>query len=241
MPNIISNRKFVAELSSTEKEMMYSLLQGHFLGTTPEEFEHDLAEKECAILYRLGERGTIVGFSTLVCFDLEMPEREVSVVFSGDTAVLKAYRSSFGFGEIARYFQIIRERYPARELYYLLTSKGWRTYRMLPLFFREFYPNYQNQTPSELKQVVDAFCAFKFPAYYDSERGLLTSPCERQRLRLETCDCTLPDRNDPHIQFFGECNPNYLQGDEIVCIASIAKNNLAGGLLRFTSKLSSAN
>ncbi|NTW14494.1 MAG: hypothetical protein HGA31_05705 [Candidatus Moranbacteria bacterium] len=235
---ITSHTKPVTALSQSERDDMYSLLSGHFLGTVREDFERDLAEKECVMFLREGAGGKIVGFSTLVCFsDIRVGTKEVAVIFSGDTVVLERYRSSFGFGaEIARYFETIRERYPDRESYYVLTSKGWRTYKILPFFFKSFYPNHRNDESSEIRGIMDAFCMFKFPEYYDERRGVLTSTAERQRLRPETGDCALPDRDDPNILYFAERNPGYLEGDELVCIASIAGKNLADGMLRFTRK-----
>lgn len=235
---ITSYTKPVTALSRSERDDMYALLSGHFLGTSRKDFERDLAEKECAMFLRENVTGNIVGFSTLVCFsDIRVGTAKVPIVFSGDTVVLERYRSSFGFGaEIARYFETIRERYPDRESYYVLTSKGWRTYKILPFFFKAFYPNPGSDGLSGIKDIMDAFCRFKFPEYYDERRGLLTSMAERQRLRPETGDCALPERDDPHIRYFAERNPGYLEGDELVCIASIAESNLACGMLRFTRK-----
>ncbi len=228
--------KVIAELTSKEKDKMYELLSGHFLGTSREVFEHDLSEKECVFLLAKKTDGEVVGFSTITHFNVAIDERDVSVVFSGDTVVLEQYRSNIrSVAEIARYFQSIHNRHPDREVYYVLSSKGWRTYRLLPCFFKEFYPNHKSATPSQTKKILDAFCTMKFPEYYDPARGLLTATNDRQRLRPEKdSDSVLPDRNNSHINFFAEKNPCFLDGDELVCIASIALSNLTSSLLRFT-------
>lgn len=239
---ITSYTKAISKLTPKEKDEMYALLSGHFLGTTREEFEHDLSEKECVMLLARKVGGEIVGFSTITHFDVVMDEQTVSVVFSGDTVVLEQYRSNIrSVAEIARYFQSIRGRYPDREIYYVLSSKGWRTYRVLPCFFKEFYPNHETATPPWVKQVLDAFCNMKFPEYYDPARGLLTSTSDRQRIRPEKDDSVLPDRTDPHVKFFADKNPGFLDGDELVCIASIAVSNLTSSLLRFTRSRSTSH
>lgn len=231
---ITSETRPISKLSVQDKNRMYDLLRNHFLGTSESEFEHDLAEKECVMILREEETNLIVGFSTLVSFSVELLDRTVPVVFSGDTVVLEHARSSIGFGrEISQYFQVVRGRHPDKEVYYILTTKGWRTYRILPFFFKEFYPNYQAEIPAALKQIVDAFCKKKYTDLYDVEKGLLVSgSSERQRLHSDTIDCVPSHHQDQHITFFAQHNPNYLWGDELVCIASIAEGNIAAGLRR---------
>ena len=45
---------------------------------------------------------------------------------------------------------------PRAEFYWFLISKGYKTYRFLPLFFREFYPRHDAPTPAWAKEILDA-------------------------------------------------------------------------------------
>lgn len=233
---ISSNTVLIDQISSVEKNEMYNLLLKYFLDVSRKDFDKDLSEKECVMFLR-NIKGDIVGFSTLMSIKMSIEGRNIVVVFSGDTVVNKDQRSSFGLGtEIAKYFHAIKEKYPHHEPYYVLTSKGWRTYRILPFFFKQFFPNLDSEITIEIKEVLDKFCLMKFPSYYDSQTGLLSSDKQRQRLHPDSGDCELPDCCDEHVKFFIQQNPKFENGDELACIASIKTTNLTSGMLRFTRR-----
>jgi hypothetical protein len=60
---------------------------------------------------------------------------------------------------------------------------------------------------------------------YDDHLGIVRLP-QAQVLR-ETFKEIPPGRQtNPHIQFFQQMNPGYLQGDELVCFTELSANNL---------------
>ena len=139
--------KKVTHITLNEKQQMYAILSKYFLGTSYDEFTSDLSKKEIAIF--IEEEGQILGFSTLVCseVEVEVEGKAVPIIFSGDTIVEKEYRNSSGLGiEVANYFDRVRERFKGKTVYYLLTTKGWRTYKVLPFFFPVFI---MSQSPNE--------------------------------------------------------------------------------------------
>ena len=141
MPRVFRQTKPIAKLTSSERATMFGLLSLEFLGTCREDFIRDLEEKDVvALLRRESCDGEIVGFSTLMILDLPIDGRGVKPVFSGDTTVLPEFRSGGGIGvEVGRYFMRALEAFPKHEIYYVLISKGWRTYQVLPFFFRHFF------------------------------------------------------------------------------------------------------
>src|SRR5271154_3549863 len=80
-----------AMLTPGERERMYGLLATYFLGTSREQFESDLAEKEAVILLRDVKDGQIQGFSTLMRITTTIDECEVVAFFSGDTIVAQEF------------------------------------------------------------------------------------------------------------------------------------------------------
>ena len=218
--------KKVTNITSTEKKQMHTILSKYFLGTSFDEFVHDLSQKEVAIF--IEKEGKIMGFSTLVCSEVQVNGESVPVIFSGDTIVEKEHRNSSGLGiEVANYFDRVRERFADREVYYLLATKGWRTYKVLPFFFNEFYPRAGVQTPLKIKEIMDSFCQKKYGLSYDAKRGHIVAEGDPQRIRSENLyDSAYPDRQSSDIDFFFEKNPNYLDGTELVCIASIDEGNI---------------
>ncbi len=217
--------KKVTQISPSEKQQMYSILSKYFLGTSFKEFEHDLSQKEIAIFIK--KEGKIMGFSTLVCSTVEVNGNETPVIFSGDTIVEQEHRNSAGLGiEVANYFDRVRKRYN-NTVYYLLSTKGWRTYKVLPFFFNAYYPRANYEIPPQIREVRDAFCRAKYGESYDAKKGLIIAKGDPQRLRSENLtDASYPERESEDIAFFFEQNPDYLEGTELVCIASIDEENI---------------
>jgi len=234
MPKIFSQTKQIAELTSSERATMFGLLSLEFLGTRHEDFIRDLEEKEAVMILRKEDAdGEIVGFSTLMTFDLPIEGRKVKAVFSGDTTVLEEYRSSTGFGiEIGRYFRKTLKTFPDHEVYYILISKGWRTYKILPFFFKHFAPKRDVSNSVHDKAVMDAFGIVKYPRDYNPDNGLIMFSKETQRLIPGSIDAVPPSEPDDHTRFFLEKNPTYLLGTELVCVALVSEGNFAPPMMR---------
>ena len=213
---------------------MFDLLSLEFLGTRREDFVRDLEEKDVVVLLRRESgAGEIVGFSTLMLLDLPVPGRKVKAVFSGDTTVLAEFRTSGGIGEgIGRYFMTALESFPGHEIYYVLISKGWRTYKVLPFFFKEYAPKQDSTTSASDQAVMDAFGSVKYPGLYDPATGLIVFPEETQRLIPGSIDAVPPPVPDPHTAFFLGKNPTYLSGTELVCVGVVDVANFAPPLAR---------
>jgi hypothetical protein len=234
MTSIVSQTKKVAACSEQEKQTFYHLLCQGFLGVRWDDFIRDFQEKDAIMLLRKEHsEGEIVGWSTLMTLTLALAGQEVKAVFSGDTTVLPEYRSSTGFGvELVRYFMQVREQFPQHTVYYILITKGWRTYKIMPFFFKEFSPRYDQPTSACDKAVMDALGQKKYPHHYHSATGVITfSP---QRLRPGSIDA-IPVKVDAHTQFFLRSNPGYLSGNELVCVARVSPDNFTNGLKRLIS------
>lgn len=231
MTHIVSQTKKVAACSEQEKETFYRLLCHEFAGVSWHDFMRDLREKDAVMILRKEHgAGEIVGWSTLMVLTLDVSGKEVKGVFSGDTAVLPEYRNSTGLGvELSRYFMQAYRQFSQHPVYYILISKGWRTYKIMPFFFKEFSPRYDKPTSVGDKAVMDAFGQKKYPHHYQSATGVVTfSP---QKVRPESIDA-MPAKMDEHTQFFLHSNPGYLKGHELVCIARIVPDNFTSRLKR---------
>lgn len=243
MSHIHSETKPIAACSDAEKETFFRLLCRGFLGVTWHDFIRDFAEKDAVMILRKEDgEGEIVGWSTLVVLPIELPAaedqggqevREVKAIFSGDTVVLPEYRSGVGLGvELVRYFLRTYDRFPRHPVYYTLTSKGWRTYKIMPTLFKEFAPCYDRPTAPDDQLVMDAFGAKKYPRHYDPERGIIT--CSPQRVRPDGVDVA-PAHPDRHAEYFLNRNPGYLEGHELVCVARIAPANFTAVVRRLVN------
>ena len=222
----------VSQCGDDERRACFAILSRLFLGVTWTDFARDFDAKDDVMLLRDAEDGTIGGFSTLVRRELDVGGEAVPIVFSGDTAVLPAFRASFGLGAgLSRYLAATPVLYPGRRPYYVLISKGWRTYRMLRLFFRSFFPCATAPVPASERRVRDAFAA-TCSGSYDPARGVQRHGPGAPRLRPQGIDAAAPADGDADAAFFLSVNPGWLSGDELVCIARVERENFTATLRR---------
>ncbi len=214
-----------SSLSADERTAMFELLSAHFDGVTRYGFKRDLAEKNWAVLVECD--GQLLGFSTLRVYASQFEGETIWVVYSGDTIVSPRARGSAAFPRawISSVYRL-RERYPHGRLIWLLLTSGFRTYRFLPVFWKEFYPRASTATPVLWQMMLEQLAAAQFCDQFDIRSGIVHF--ERpQRLR-EASDGILPARMaDPDVAFFLERNPGHASGDEMVCIADLDPSNLS--------------
>ena len=209
-----------ADLTEAERESMLALLAAHFQGVTPERFATDLAEKDWALL--LEDEGGLRGFSTLQIYETA----GLTVVYSGDTIVERgAWATAVLPKSWIAAVRALRERHPRGPLYWLLLTSGFRTYRFLPVFWREFWPRHDATTPSEIQILMDFLADQRFGSLYLQGEGIVRFP-EPQVLREGLDEVPEGRLADPHVAFFLERNPGWVQGDELVCLTEIAEGNL---------------
>ncbi len=212
-------------LSTGQIGEMHGLLDAHFEGVSPEVFEKDLAEKNWVILLE-DALGHIHGFSTLLHYRTLFDGRPVSVIYSGDTIVDREY---WGSAVLPRTWiqsvNRLRARHPGDRLFWLLISSGYRTYRFLPLFWKAFFPHHDCATPADAQSLLDHIASERFGDAYHPVDGVVRF--ERPQVLREELLAIPPGKlEDPHIAFFAERNPGYVQGDELVCLTELAAENL---------------
>jgi len=129
------------ELVTAQVNEMFLLLTAHFDGVTRAQFERDLSEKSHAIL--ITRDGQLAGFSTLLVYETSFEQAPASVVYSGDTIVAP---EAWGTTALPRAWiaavNQLRATVPRGRYYWLLLTSGFRTYRFLPVFWREFFPSF---------------------------------------------------------------------------------------------------
>lgn len=215
-----------AGITPCQSDILFALMDRYYANLRREIFEADLAQKQWVILLLDQQTEAIVGFSTQAIWDIPVGNRTVQALFSGDTIV---DRSHWGDPTLAHVWGQLAltliDHNPGGELYWFLISKGYKTYRFLPLFFREFYPRLDCVTPPWAKEVVDALAFSHFPGTYDPAKGVVRGGPSKDRLRPGVADLTSERLNDSHIRFFKECNPGHQLGDELCCLAPLTRAN----------------
>jgi hypothetical protein len=211
-------------LTREQCDEMYHLLDRYFEGVSRSQFESDLAQKNWVIDVRRDQR--LVGFTTLRVVTSHFGRELITVIYSGDTIVAP---EAWGTPALARAWiagvNRIRQEHPERRCFWLLLTSGFRTYRFLPVFWREFYPRYDAATPENMRQLLGHLAVEGYGEYFDHTDGLVRFP-RPQRLRSTLA--AIPDGRcaNPHIRFFLERNPGHARGDELACVTEISESNL---------------
>lgn len=213
-------------LTDIQRTEMYTLLQAYFDNVTRPQFEADLSEKDWCVVLTETATQQVRGFSTLMRLCLTIDEQPIVAFFSGDTIIQREF---WGETELPRLwgrhvFQLA-EAVPDVPTYWFLISSGYKTYRFLPVFFKNFYPTYRRPTPPFIKKVCDALAQQKFPAAYDPATGLIRF-AEASPLRAGIAEVTPRRLKDPDIAFFVETNPGYMRGDQLACLVELKRDNI---------------
>lgn len=226
------------DLTTAERRAMQRLLAAHFEGVTSAAFARDLDEKDWVVL--LEEDGRLTGFTTLLCWETEVAGEPLAVVYSGDTIVDRDARGSAALPQawIAAVRAIHEGRAAGgapgggagaggeRRLFWLLLTSGFRTYRFLPVFWRDFHPRPAGPPPAAAtRALLDALARERLGNAYLPDLGIA---------RLATPQVLAPDQRqvppgklaDPYVAFFLARNPGWTAGDELVCLTEIAATNL---------------
>ena len=209
-------------LTGAQRDEMFALLSRHFEGVTREQFERDLAEKNWVVEIR--RDGRLLGFSTLLVCDDEFDGRALTAIYSGDTIVAP---EAWGSPALARTWiaavNHLRAEFPARPCYWLLLTSGFRTYRFLPVFWREFFPCHD--APPHARRLLDHLARARYGACYDAASGIVRFP-KPQQLRGPLGEVPSGRTADADIAFFLARNPGHADGDELACLTEISEANL---------------
>jgi hypothetical protein len=224
------------QVTPSDREEMYQLLEAYFQNTSVQQFAHDLAEKDTVILLRDPEDARVVGFSTLMKIEITIENRNVVGFFSGDTIIA---REHWGSSLLARLWVTtvfreadrIRQHSPDTLFYWFLISAGYKTWRYLPTFFVAYAPH-PDLPPSPFdRQVMRTLAAKKFGDDYQPDAGIVRFR-RANPLRPGVAEVTERRLRDPLVEFFIRMNPGHAQGDELACLVPISHSNLTAAGLR---------
>jgi len=222
-----------AEVPPARVEEMFALMERYYDRVTRANFLADLAEKQWVIVLLDPQTGVLHGFSTQVLLEVEVEGAAVRALFSGDTIVAQERWGETALVRAwARLALALIDRYAPEPLYWFLISKGYKTYRFLPLFFREFYPRFDFPTPAWATKIIDALGRYKFPGAYDAAAGIVRGGEQKDRLKPGVADLTAERLRDPHVRFFAERNPGHVRGEELCCLARLARDNVTRAACR---------
>lgn len=215
----------LTELSAKRREDMFALFERHYIGATWRQFEADLAEKQWVIEVVDPVDESLRGFSTQCVLQVPAAGETVRALFSGDTIIDREFWGDPALSHVWGHLTLtLIDQHRGERLYWYLLSKGYRTYRFLPVFFHEFYPRHDVTTPKFETAVLHALGRWKFGDAYDAGTGIVR-PREACRLREGLGEIAAARLRDPHVRFFVDTNPGHTHGEELCCLAPLSREN----------------
>ncbi len=216
----------ISEISQHDRNQMLALMQRYYENIDRDTFEQDLDEKDLAIVARNRDDRSICGFSTQMIYDQQVGHSTVHVLFSGDTIVDRRFWGDNPLAQLwGRLALSLIDQFPHHQLYWFLISKGYKTYRFLPVFFREFYPRYDCPTPAWARTLISEIATARFGQQFCASTGILKATEESCRLRRTVAELTTHRLKNPHLAYFNQANPGHIDGDELCCIAPLSRDN----------------
>lgn len=228
---IIADIVKVSDLNRKKIKNMFELMSRYYNNLTWENFIRDLKDKDDLVLIQDTHQGKdeVGGFSTLKAVDITVEGEYITGIFSGDTIIDTNCR-----GGVVSQVQFLKYLFAAkkravtgRKVYWILISKGYRTYRLIRSYFNRSYPNAFEHTPVFEKKLIDAFGGATFPEYYSPKKSIIYSGKSKDYLKDADIEITDGKLKNPDIAYFVKKNPGYMKGDELVCVAEVHLKNLS--------------
>lgn len=229
LPPLTARFRRVESISPMELQQMHALFSRFYENADLKKFLEDLSEKSGVILVReKTEAATIRGFSTVKQVELDDDGRRAIGVFSGDTILHPDYWGDRALKDgFVRYMLSVKARMPRTPIYWLLISKGYKTYLLLANNFVTFYPRPDKVQDRRLASIVDQYCRQLFPRAYDATKGVLDFGEGSQCLKDPVAPITEELRaSNPTIAFFEQKNPEWHRGVELPCVGEVSLNLL---------------
>jgi len=213
----------VSELAETDILQMYELMIKYYSNLDHDIFRNDLKEKSQVLLFR-DDHGAIAGFTSSMIIRLNIEGVVAKLLYSGDTVMDRKY---WNWSHLQNnWFNYISSLPEFKEggFYWILLSKGYRTYRYLPYYFNLFWPRYDAPTPPFVRTLIEGFANLKFPDEFDPASGIIRSVWDY--VKPGVADIKKRHLRDPHIEYFARVNPGYIRGDELVCVAELSRRGI---------------
>lgn len=225
--SLIGFHKKISQVTDLELDTYFEIFRRYYDCVSFELFKKDFLAKDYVILLREATNHQVRGFSTVQVYERMIWNKNIRIIFSGDTII---ERDFWGQQELPRAWcrlvGEIKRIFTKQDLYWILISKGYRTYLYLPIFFHKYYPRFGRQTPAFEKAIMDDFGKFKYLGDYIPEQGIISFDRSHGQLHPDFAEVPSRYQDHPDVQFFLKQNQNYRKGDELVCLAKIDEENL---------------
>lgn len=220
------------EVTALMRQEMFALFERYYDLVDAQTFAKDMAAKDEVIILRDSGDGSIRGFCTLLLTRGEHQGRAYYTLFTGDTIVDKPYWGQTVFHQaFIWHWAKIAWRLKA-PVYWLLITKGYKTYLIFSRNCPEHWPRYDKATPAWEQGMIDDASARHFGATYLAKLGVVREGEHQPRLKPGVAGVDEVEALEPDIEFFMRANPEHARGDQLVCAARMTWDLIPHMVLR---------
>jgi len=221
--NRLSTRFYsIKNVSVPQLLEMHQLFVQYYNNADLQTFTKDMGNKTGVFILEDKIQKRIVGFSTWTEIDVERQQGKAIGVFSGDTVIEKAYWGNKDLQKsFAKKMFATKLKNPHRPVFWLLISKGYKTYLLMTNNFHNFYPCHQTHN-KKLESIVDEYCSKLYPTAYCKKSRLLDFGDEYQNLKEGVAGITAEMKEQNRdIRHFEKLNPTWDKGTELPCAGEV--------------------
>lgn len=227
----------VGILTSAQRDRMYEIFASYFDGVDRTAFDNDLDEKDWAVVLIDPDLDELFGFSTLRLIEDAVDGIPIRAFFSGDTIIDLSYRACMALEKTWMRFTFTHAlSNPHYRYYWFLIVNSYRSFRYLPVYAKNYYPNPDRRIPEFERNVLDQLAVKRYGDEYDPHKGVirLKNWC---KLRPGVGDIGEKELRDKRIAFFQECNPEWMHGTELACLTELSMENVNPVGMRILNEL----
>lgn len=212
----------VNRLESSLRATMWALFQTYYDNVTRDHFDCDLEEKSHVLLFFDSGSRELKGFSTVKRYPHTTAGQRVMVIYSGDTIIDRDYWGQPALAsEFIKFTILSKLRYCFTPMYWFLISKGYKTYLLLSRNYVEYWPRYDQPTPSWHNQLMHELASARFGDDWKPKLGIVRFETCHGKLKTDVAPIEPALLSQPDIRFFVERNPGHIHGDELCCLGRI--------------------
>lgn len=216
----------ITELDESVVERLFFLMSENYNCVNSHAFRSDLFNKQFIGILK-DKDNQIQGFTTFAINPAGTGTADYNILFSGDTIISPDY---WGTQELAKGWCKTVGGFiagsPQKKLLWFLLSKGHRTYMYMPLFFEKYYPALDKNNETDFFSIINKCSIALYNSSWKPEMGVVSFEESHGELKKIHADATFKKlKNNLHVQFFLEKNPNFYKGDELVCMAELSLDN----------------
>lgn len=222
----------ITALTSSEWDEVWAFAS-RYTESSREAFERSVRGKKLFVFLRDRSTRALAGIGAVDVLTITIDDREVVVIFPGNTLVDERYRGqNLIQAEGFRQYLKARLRHPLRPVFLVYDTFSYKSYLMLSRNFREYWPRPDQTTPPFEDGLIQEVARRRYGENWDGARGVARGDGRRLKDWVAPAAEAL---SEPAVRFFVEKNPGYDRGDVLLVMAPLTVRNwisVASGFLR---------